>query len=905
MSQNKQGNVLCWNMRGINSETKQLAIRNAIDLSGCSVVCLQETKRASFDASFVKQFCPKNFDMFEFVPSVGNSDGLITVWMSSVFTGVPIFSESFALGVRLTSTQSNDSWTEDWLILGDFNFIRAPDNHYWIKQPGFFDVVQRSWAKRCYAPNAAAVLCKKLKTLRYDLKQWSRKISKLSMLIDNCNKTLLEIDGLEERRRLSAPETNFRVILKQHLLYLLDCQKAYWKKRCTVRYFKFGDGNTKFFHRVATERYRRNSIASLRLPDNSIIHDHVGKEAVLFQAFKERLGCSNQTNMKFDLPRIIKRVEGLQALSAPFTHEEIDKVVKEMLADRAPGPDGFSGSFIKSCWQIIKDDFYRLCSEFHAGTLDLESLNTGFITLIPKIQSPKTANDYRPITLLNCCLKILTKLLANRLQRVMLKIIHRNQYGFLKGRSIQDCVAWAYEFIHQCQASGREIAILKLDFAKAFDTIEHAPMMEIMKCMGFDDRWLGWIKCLFSTAKSSVLLNGTPGRQFFCLCGVRQGDPLSPLIFVLAADLLQAAINDAYRAGDLQLPMPAREGDYPVIQCADDTILVMPAEETQAKTIKSILQDYASSVGLRINFQKSTLITVNTAADTTSRLAQVFGCSIGAMPFTYLGLPMGTARPTVTDLMPLARDELDVLQTSLALLELTEVNDAWHTVWGSDELASSKFYLHCFRDMEADDVFKWIWKAKCTNKWKVFAWLLLADRLNTRGLLKRKHMKLRDDNYACLLCHHPPEETVEHLFFHCEFSKACWGKLGIAWPIHGNRVLTEKNSLLSQELEKCRTQLAVATAELEKSKEAPPGSLDQLNEALKVTQAGEQEAKRQMAAGDRVLTRVRDEKNKLRDSNTLLGEELKDVRVQLADSVKENKRLRGSIFSMLFKLASL
>ena len=143
-------------MRGINSEEKQLAIRNAIEISGCSVVCFQETKHETFDALFVKLFFPKKFDMFEFVPSVGNSGGLITAWMSSVFTGVPIFSETFALGVRLTSTQSNDSWTlvniygpcvdpnrtifttwlfdldipncEDWLILGDFNFIRAPDN---------------------------------------------------------------------------------------------------------------------------------------------------------------------------------------------------------------------------------------------------------------------------------------------------------------------------------------------------------------------------------------------------------------------------------------------------------------------------------------------------------------------------------------------------------------------------------------------------------------------------------------------------------------------------------------------------------------------------------------------------------------------------------------------------------
>ena len=83
------------------------------------------------------------------------------------------------------------------------------------------------------------------------------------------------------------------------------------------------------------------------------------------------------------------------------------------------------------------------------------------------------------------------------------------------------------------------------------------------------------------------------------------------------------------------------------------------------------------------------------------------------------------------------------------------------------------------------------------------------------------------------------------------------------------------------------------------------GSSDQLKEALQVAQAGEQEAKRQLAVGEHVLTRVRDEKNKLQDSNTLLGEELKDVRAQLADSMKENKRLRGGIFSMLFELASI
>lgn len=242
---------------------------------------------------------------------------------------------------------------------------------------------------------------------------------------------------------------------------------------------------------MATERFRRNSIASLKLPDGIVAHDHVGKESILFRTYKNRLGQSDLVDIQFDLARIIKRIKGLDELTVPFTEHEIDRVVRELPSNRAPGPDGFNGCFLKSCWHIIKTNFYKLCADFHQGNLDLESINAGFITLIPKIQSPEGPNDYRPITLLNCCLKLLTKLLANRLQKVILRIIHRNQYGFLKGRSIQDYLAWAFEFIHQCKASGNEILIMKLDFAKAFDTIEHAPMLEIMKHMGFNDRWLG------------------------------------------------------------------------------------------------------------------------------------------------------------------------------------------------------------------------------------------------------------------------------------------------------------------------------------------------------------------------------------------------------------------------------
>lgn len=225
---------------------------------------------------------------------------------------------------------------------------------FWINHAGFLEIVQSSWNKPCHASNSAALLCKKLKTLRYDLKQWSKGISRLSILIQNCNWALGELDGLEDQCALSTPEANFRLIVKAHLLKLLHFQNEYWQKRCTIRYIKFGEENTKLFQALATERYRRNSIASLKLPDGTLVTDHNAKEAVLFNVYKERLGACSVPTMKFNLPAIIKKIDGLEALTIPFTRKEIDEVVRSMPTNRAPGPDGFNGAFLKSCWHLIK-----------------------------------------------------------------------------------------------------------------------------------------------------------------------------------------------------------------------------------------------------------------------------------------------------------------------------------------------------------------------------------------------------------------------------------------------------------------------------------------------------------------------------------------------------------------------
>jgi hypothetical protein len=139
-------------------------------------------------------------------------------------------------------------------------------------------------------------------------------------------------------------------------------------------------------------------------------------------------------------------------------------------------------------------------------------------------------------------------------------------------------------------------------------------------------------------------------------------------------------------------------------------------------------------------------------------------------------------------LSPQAIEEVRTLQRLAAHIDFSnDSHDTWTYDWGAATYTSSAYYKFCFRECTTHVSFLWLWKSKCTLKLKFFWWLVLVDRLNTRNMLRRRNYKI-NSSYNCLMCPSPPEETIEHMIFHCDFSRSCWNKLKMVWSQHGNRL---------------------------------------------------------------------------------------------------------------------
>uniref|UniRef100_A0A2N9G1C3 Reverse transcriptase domain-containing protein n=1 Tax=Fagus sylvatica TaxID=28930 RepID=A0A2N9G1C3_FAGSY len=255
-----------------------------------------------------------------------------------------------------------------------------------------------------------------------------------------------------------------------------------------------------------------------------------------------------------------------------------------------------------------------IAHEFHTHNQFEKSLNATFIALIPKKSEAREVKDFRPISLVGSVYKILAKVLANRLRLVLHKLISASQNAFMKGQQILDSVLIASECLDSRLKEGTLGVLCKLDLEKAYDHVNWGFLIYLLRRCGFSEKWRHWIMFCISTARFSILINGSSCDFFESSRGLRQGDPLSPLLFIIIMEAL-SKMMDKVVGGGLVLGFSVGMEAPRLIMVshllfADDTLIFCDADPNQVLQLQYLLTWFEANSGLKVNLGKSELVPV-------------------------------------------------------------------------------------------------------------------------------------------------------------------------------------------------------------------------------------------------------------------------------------------------------
>ncbi|CAN0846303.1 LINE-1 retrotransposable element ORF2 protein [Linum grandiflorum] len=465
----------------------------------------------------------------------------------------------------------------------------------------------------------------------------------------NSNRAIknLKLQLLELHSNYPRPWEEIRQI-ELKLKTALQHENDFWQTRARINWDNRGDRNTSFFQRVVKNRAQRNFISSLTDSLGTSYTSEADKQRIAISYF-EGLFTSEIPPGFFpsgDLPHFHNcLVKGQELrLTAEVTTSEIRKAFFTIGRNQAPGSDGFTGAFFQSFWPIVGPEATKAVLNFFTTGIMLKNLNHTVISLIPKTSNPTSMTHLRPISLCQVVYKVIAKILATRLATVIPSLIGSHQTGFVRDRRITDNIMIAHEIMHflKNQRKGNTYYFaLKLDMEKAFDRVEWELIYHSLDALGFPPKFSAWIKACISTVSYSINLNGKRCGFFKPSRGLRQGDPLSPLLFAICSEVLSRLFHKAIEQHSLRGIKISRHS--PAIShlfFADDSFIFLEAQPGTDKKLKDLLDKYQFLSGQKINLHKSAIyFSKNTPLSLRSDFASSLGVgSIGTQD-RYLGLP--------------------------------------------------------------------------------------------------------------------------------------------------------------------------------------------------------------------------------------------------------------------------
>jgi hypothetical protein len=357
-----------------------------------------------------------------------------------------------------------------------------------------------------------------------------------------------EIEILEQKRIKTQQEIQDLHDKTEQLAQLREQKMQGILLRSKAKYAAQGERVTKYYCNMEKRHYTSKQMFRLVTKDGLTLtntDDMLNETKEYYKQLYAKRIVQN-VNLKEYITTLPKlNDDEADSLEGEITLEEASKALKNMANDKSPGSDGFTAAFFKFFWKRLGHFVVRSLNEgFARGEMSITQ-KEGIITCLPKGDKPREfLKNWRPISLLNVTYKIGSSCIANRMKTVLADLINDDQTGFIPGRYIGDNLRCIYDIIHYLNTHNKPGLLISIDFEKAFDSIDWSFMENVLREVGFKEDMCRWISAFYNNIKASVIVNGCMSQSVPVERGCRQGDPISPYLFVLCAKILACKIRE-------------------------------------------------------------------------------------------------------------------------------------------------------------------------------------------------------------------------------------------------------------------------------------------------------------------------------------------------------------------------
>uniref|UniRef100_A0A8C4S006 Reverse transcriptase domain-containing protein n=1 Tax=Erpetoichthys calabaricus TaxID=27687 RepID=A0A8C4S006_ERPCA len=452
----------------------------------------------------------------------------------------------------------------------------------------------------------------------------------LEKAFDRVPRGILEITRIDEEQARRPSEALHRKRQALHtelnILTTKETEQLIYKSR--HHYYEHGEKANKLLAQQIHKQEVCNAIPVITNTNGEEIIDHKN----IMHTFRDYYKPLYSTELKEDNTQSNAFLDTIQtpqidALSAeeldkPLTLTELLDAIKSLQSGKSAGPDGYPVEFYKKFSTQLAPLLLATFTEARDNQILPQTFRQALITVFPKQNKDLLqCASYRPISLLNNDVKILSKILARRMEKVLPSVISQDQTGFIKGRHPSSNLRRLFNVIYSPAKSNTPEILLSLDTEKAFDKIEWNYLFTALEKFGFGPNICAWIKLLYTNPEASVCINNICSDYFKLERGTRQGCPLSPLLFAIAIEPLAVHCRNSY-----QIKGIVREGlEQKISQYEDDMVLYISDPENTVPAVLTALTEFQKISGLKINLNKSILFPVN---------SQAYNIRLDTLPFT-------------------------------------------------------------------------------------------------------------------------------------------------------------------------------------------------------------------------------------------------------------------------------